>query len=95
MRVIVRASRTSPVRHGPHRAPRTPRRRQQLAPLGDGLGRPAARQHRDVAGLGVVDQRDLDVVGVLARPLAGARLEQPGADAAKQRDFGVDRADER
>ena len=70
-------------------------RAQQLAPGCDPVGRPVAGEHRDVAGLEIVDERDLDLVGVLARRHLVARHVEPGAGAAEQDQALVERPHER
>ena len=69
------------VRHGADRAPGTRRRRQQFAPGRDALGT-AAAEDDDLPGFEVVDDPDLELVGVLALGDVKDLAEQAGAREA-------------
>ena len=62
----------------PGGTPHPGRRAEQLAPGCDPLGGAAAGEHGDIAGLEIVDQRDLDRVGILPRLDLVARHVDPG-----------------
>ena len=68
---------------------------EQLAPGRDALGGAAAAEHGHVARLEVVDQLDLDLVGILAVGHGIAVHVEPGAGAAEQVLRIVERAHER
>jgi hypothetical protein len=80
------------VGHRAERAAHTRRRRQKLAPGGDPLGT-AAAEHHDLARLEIIDDCDLELIGVFAPGDVEHLAEQPGPRKTREHKAVVERSD--